>query len=170
MTTKPSASKGARARTALAKGKSAAKRVAASTVSAGKKAAVRIADRNKDGIVDNEDAKIAGARAKQIGSKAAAGARNVARAAAKNDMVKDAAAGAAIGAVVAMPVPVVGPAAGAAIGAVVGVAKNLRSAGKPASGTTGKESKPSAVKSAMSRIRKPRQQDAPTSRAKPAKT
>ena len=59
-------------RTALAKGKSAGQRIATATKSAGKKlgeAAVRVGDLNKDGKVDQEDAKIAAARAKRITSK-----------------------------------------------------------------------------------------------------
>ena len=128
----------------------AGRRIVAAAKSAGQnvgKAAARVSDLNKDGKVDREDAKIATAKAKRITSKVADGAGKLAKKAAKHDMVKDAAAGAAIGAAVAMPVPIVGPAAGAAIGAIVGVAKNLRSARKPAS---------SSVESAGRRSRKPR--------------
>ncbi len=129
-------------RTALAMGKSAGRRIAAATKSAGKKAAVLVGDLNKDGSVDHEDAKIAAAKTKRTASKIAEEARTLGKAAAKHDMVKDAAAGAAIGAAVAIPVPVIGPVAGAAVGAIVGVARNLRSAAKPASDATGKKPKP----------------------------
>jgi hypothetical protein len=160
-------------RTALAKGKSAGRRIAAATKSTGKKvgkAAARVSDLNKDGKVDREDAKIATTKAKRITSKVADGAGTLAKKAAKHDMVKDAAAGAAIGAAVAIPVPVVGPVAGAAIGAIVGVAKNLRSVTKPVSEAPGKQPKSSRVKSAMRRIRKPRQSAAATPTAKPPRT
>ena len=151
MTTKPSAG-----RTALAMGKSAGQRIASTTKSAAKKAAVLVGDLNKDGNVDHEDAKIASARAKGIASRVTKEAGTLAKAAAKHDMVKDAAAGAAIGAAVGIPVPILGPAAGAAIGAIVGVAKNLRTATKPASEATGKQPKTSTVKSAVRRVRTPR--------------
>jgi hypothetical protein len=135
-------------------------RFAAAAKSAGKKATLLVGDLNKDGRVDHEDAKIAAATVRRVGSKVAAGAGRLAKSAAKHDMVKDAAAGAAIGAAVGIPVPVVGPMAGAAVGAVAGVAKNLRSASKPRSeGTeegTEKQAKPSKIKSAMGRLRKPR--------------
>jgi hypothetical protein len=129
MTGKPKDARG----TALARGKSAAQRIATATKSAGRKlgkAAVLTGDLNKDGKVDQEDAKIAGAKARRITSKAAETAGALARKASKHDMVKDAAAGAAIGAAVGIPVPVIGPVAGATVGAIAGVAKNLRSAGK----------------------------------------
>ena len=141
-------------RTALAMGKSAGRRIAATTKSAGKKAAVLVGDLNKDGNVDHEDATIAAAKAKGIASRVTKEAGTLAKAAAKHDMVRDAAAGAAIGAAVAIPVPIIGPAVGAAIGAIVGVAKNLRSASKPAE-ATGKQPKPSTVKSTGRRRRKP---------------
>ncbi len=156
-------------RTALAMSRSAGRRIAAATKSAGKKAAVLVGDLNKDGSLDHEDAKIAAAKAKSAASKVAEGAGTLAKAAAKHDMVKDAAAGAAIGAAVGIPVPILGPAAGAAIGAIVGVAKNLRSATNPVSETT-KQPKSSTVKSAMRRIRRPRQSAAVTPAAKPRKT
>jgi hypothetical protein len=120
-------------RIALAKGKSAGQRFATATKSAVTKlgeAAVIVGDRNKDGQVDQEDARIATVQAKRITSKVADKAGTLAKKVAKHDMVKDAAAGAAIGAAVALPVPVIGPAAGAAVGAIVG-AKNLRSAANP---------------------------------------
>ena len=147
-------------RTARSIGKSAGRRIATATKLAGKKvgeAAARVSDLNKDGKVDREDAKIATTKAKRVTSKVADEAGTLARKLGKHDMVKDAAAGAAIGAAVALPVPVVGPAAGAAIGAIVGVAKNLRSSSKPVSEAPDKQSKTSTVKSAMRRIRKPRQ-------------
>ena len=158
---------------ARAMGKAAGKRIATATKSAGKmlgKAAVRVGDRNKDGKVDQEDAKIAGAKAKKITAKVADKGRAFGKEAAKHDMVRDAAAGAAIGAVVALPVPVIGPAAGAAIGAIVGVTKNLRSAPMPASEEPGKKPKSSAVKSALGRIRKPRQSAGATPAGKPPRT
>lgn len=142
----------------MPKKRSAGQRIAAATKSVGKKvgkAAVLVGDLNKDGSVDQEDAKIATVKAKKITSKVADGAGTLAKKAAKHDMVKDAAAGAAIGAAVGIPVPIVGPAAGAAIGAMVGVAKNLRSAAKPAPEAPEKP-KSASAKSAMRRIRKPR--------------
>jgi hypothetical protein len=135
---------------------STGQRIAAAAKSAGKKAALLAGDLNRDGKIDNEDAKIAAAKGKRMASQVAEGAGKLAKAAAKHEMVKDAGAGAAIGAAVGIPVPIIGPAAGAAIGAIVGVAKNLRSTTKPAPETTGKQPKPSAIKSAMGRIRKPR--------------
>ena len=128
-------------RSALVRGKAAGQRIAATTKSAGKKAAMLVGDLNKDRKVDHEDAKIAGAKAKRVASGVKEKAGALAKAAAKHDMVKDAAAGAAIGAAVGIPVPIVGPAAGAAIGAVVGVAKDVRTAAKPKSEATGKQPK-----------------------------
>jgi hypothetical protein len=157
-------------RTARAMGKSAGQRIAAATKSAGKKAgkaAARVSDLNKDGKVDREDAKVAGAEAKRITSKVAEGAGTLARKAAKHDMVKDAAAGAAIGAAVAIPVPIVGPAAGAAIGAMVGVTKNLRAAKNPESKAPGKKPESSTANLVMKRIRKPRQSSDAARTAKP---
>jgi hypothetical protein len=147
-------------RTARSIGKSAGRRIATATKLAGKKVgetALRVSDLNKDGKVDQEDAKIATAKTKRITSKVADEAGTLAKKLGKHDMVKDAAAGAAIGAAVALPVPVVGPAAGAAIGAIVGVAKNLRSSSKPLSEAPENQPKTSTVKSAMRRLRKPRQ-------------
>ena len=131
MTKKPSSTAGARIKSAAASSGQAVRRMAGAAQTAGKKAALRVSDLNSDGQVDNEDAKIAGGKARRAAAKVAEGAGTLARAAAKHDMVKDAAAGAAIGAAVGIPVPVIGPAAGAAIGAVVGVAKNMRSAKPP---------------------------------------
>jgi hypothetical protein len=145
-------------------------RFAATAKSAGKKAAVLVGDLNKDGHVDREDAKIAGAHARRVAAKVAKGAGTMAEAAAKHDMVKDAAAGAAIGAAVGIPVPIIGPAAGAAVGAIVGVARNLRSAAKPQPEATAEQSKSSTIKSALRGIRKPRQSAAPTPTAKAPKT
>ena len=104
-------------------GKSAGQRIAATTKSAGKKAAVLVGDLNKDCNVDHEDAKIAAARAKRIALRVTEQAGTLAKAAAKHDRVKDAAAGAAIGAAVAIPVPILGPAAG--IGAIARVARTF---------------------------------------------
>jgi len=143
-------------RAALAKGKLAGQRIAATTKSAGKKAALLVGDLNKDGNVDQKDAKIAGAKAKRVASRVTEEAGALGKAAAKHDMVKDASAGAAIGAAVGIPVPILGPAAGAAIGAIVGVAKNFRTAAKPASEATEKQPKHSTVKSTARWIRKPR--------------
>jgi len=92
-----------------------------------KDAAVFAGDLNRDGKVDQEDARIAGGKAKKIASATAAGAGKLGKAVLKHDMGKDAAAGAAIGAVVAAPIPVVGPVAGAAVGAIAGMVKNVRS-------------------------------------------
>ena len=156
MPKKPSKDAG---RTALAIGKSAGQRIATAAKSAGRKfgdAAARVSDLNKDGKVDQEDAKIVTAKAKRATSEVADKAGRVTKELAKHDMVKDAAAGAAIGAAVGIPVPVVGPAAGAAVGAIVGVAKNLRSTTKPVSTTPGKEPKTSTVKSERRRLRKSR--------------
>jgi hypothetical protein len=113
--------------------KAAGEKVAVAARYAGKKiskAAVVVGDLNNDGKVDQEDARIAAAKAKVLGSKAADGAGRFMKEARKHDMVKDAAAGAAIGAVAAMPLPVIGPAAGAAVGAIAGVVKNVRTRGK----------------------------------------
>jgi len=146
-------------RTALEIGKSAGQRIAAASKSAGKKvgrAAASVGDLNKDGKLDQEDAKVATAKAKRITSKVSDGAGALAREVAKHGMVKDAAAGAAIGAAVALPVPIIGPAAGAAIGAIVGVAKNLRSPAKPAAAVPEKQPKPASEKSATGRLRRPR--------------
>jgi hypothetical protein len=85
---------------------SVGRRIATATKSAGnkiKEAAVLAGDLNKDGKVDQEDAKIATAKAKTITSKVADKAGALAKEAAKHDMVKDAGAGAAIGAAVALP-------------------------------------------------------------------
>jgi len=134
--------------------------IATATKRAGKKvgeAAALVSDLNKDGRVDQEDAKIATAKAKRISSRMADGAGTLARKLAKHDMVKDAAAGAAIGAAVAIPVPIIGPAAGAAVGAIVGVARNMKSTAQVVSEAPGEKPKPSAIKSAMKRIRRPRQ-------------
>ena len=106
------------------------------------KAAVLAGDLNKDGKLDQEDAKIAAAEAKRISSKAADKAGKLVKEAAKHDMVKDAAAGAAIGAAVGIPVPIIGPMAGAAIGAIAGVAKNLKSAANRGTSAPAKKSKP----------------------------
>ena len=111
-------------------GKSAGNMMANAAKATGRKigeAGVLVGDLNNDGKVDHEDAKIAMAKAKDIGSKVAVEAGNLAKEVSKHDMVKDAAAGAAIGAVVAIPLPIIGPFAGAALGAIAGVFKNLKS-------------------------------------------
>lgn len=92
-----------------------------------KSAATFAGDRNRDGKVDQEDARIAAGKAKKIASATAAGAKKLGKEVLKHDMGKDAAAGAAIGALVAAPIPVVGPVAGAAVGAIAGMVKNVRS-------------------------------------------
>ena len=102
---------------------------------AGKKigeAAVVVGDLNDDGKVDQQDARIAAAKAKVLAAKAADGAGSLMKKTGKHDMVKDAAAGAGIGALVAMPLPVIGPAVGAAVGAIAGVVKHMRSPAKSA--------------------------------------
>jgi hypothetical protein len=92
-----------------------------------KDAGVFVGDLNRDGKVDQEDARIAGRKAKKVASATAAGAGKLGKKVLQHDMGKDAAAGAAIGAVVAAPIPVVGSVAGAAVGAIAGVVKNVRS-------------------------------------------
>ncbi len=92
-----------------------------------KGAATFAGDLNRDGTVDQEDARIAAGKAKKLASTTAAGAGKLGKAVLKHDMGKDAAAGAAIGAVAGVPIPVVGPVAGAAVGAIAGVIKNVRS-------------------------------------------
>jgi len=169
MTKKPSAAAGGIKSASPATSRQTGRRILAATKSAGKKAALLAGDLNDDGHVDQEDARIAAGKARGAASKVAKGAGKLAKAAAKHDMVKDAAAGAAIGAAVGIPVPVIGPAAGAAIGAIVGVAKNLRSAANPVSGSKAKGSKSSTIKSAMTRIRKRRPSAATTQTAKPPK-
>jgi len=109
--------------------KSTGEMVASATQYAGKKigeAAVLAGDLNNDGKVDEEDAKIAMAKAKEIGSKIADEAGTLAKEVAKREIVKDAAAGAAIGAAVAIPLPFIGPIGGAVIGAITGIYKNLK--------------------------------------------
>ncbi len=97
-----------------------------------KDAGVFVSDLNRDGKVDQEDARIAGRKAKKVASATAAGAKKLGKKVLEHDMGKDAAVGAAIGAVVAAPIPVVGPVAGAAVGAIAGVVKNVRSRKKQA--------------------------------------
>ena len=92
-----------------------------------KNAAVFAGDLNRDGKVDQEDAKIAAGKAKKFASATAVGAGKLGKEVLKHDMGKDAAAGAAIGAVAGVPIPIVGPVAGAAVGAVAGMIKNVRS-------------------------------------------
>ena len=97
-----------------------------------KDAGVFVGDLNRDGKVDQEDARIAAGKAKKVASATAAGAGKLGKKVLQHDMGKDAAAGAAIGAVVAAPIPIVGPVAGAAVGAMAGVVKNVRSRKKKA--------------------------------------
>ena len=92
-----------------------------------KDAAVFASDLNRDGKVDQEDARIAAGKARKLASATAAGAGKLGKAVLQHDMGKDAAAGAAIGAAAGIPIPVVGPVAGAAVGAIAGMIKNVRS-------------------------------------------
>jgi hypothetical protein len=108
--------------------KSAGQAIIRATSSAGNMAGViatQIGDLNGDGKVDEEDLKIATARAKGFASDAAVGAAKMGKEALKSDMAKDAAAGAAVGAAVAIPIPLIGPAAGAVVGAGLGIYKNI---------------------------------------------
>lgn len=112
------------------KRKSAREKIAGAARSTGrivKDAAVFAGDLNRDGKVDQEDARIAAGKAKKVASATAARAGKLGKKLLQHDMGKDAAAGAAIGAVVAAPIPIVGPVAGAAVGAIAGVVKNVRS-------------------------------------------
>lgn len=86
---------------------------------------MQLGDLNGDGKIDEEDLKIATARAKEFASAATKEAVNVGKDALRSDLAKDAAAGAAVGAAVAIPIPLVGPAVGAVVGAGLGVYKNL---------------------------------------------
>lgn len=85
------------------------------------------ADLNGDGVVDEEDARIAAERAKGIASSALTEAVRMTKSAAQTDMAKKTAAGTAIGAAIAVPVPLVGPLAGAVIGGGIAAFKNLTS-------------------------------------------
>ena len=112
------------------KRKSARERIAGAARSTGtfvKDAAIFVGDVNRDGKVDQKDARIAAGKAKKVASAAAVGTGKLGKKVMQHDMGKDAAAGAAIGAVVAVPIPIVGPVAGAAVGAIAGVIKNVRS-------------------------------------------
>lgn len=112
------------------KRKSAREKIAGAAKSTGsfvKDAAVLVGDLNGDGKVGQEDARIAGRKARKVASATAAAAGKLGKGVLQHDMGKDAAAGAAIGAVVALPIPIVGPVAGAAVGAIAGVIKNVRS-------------------------------------------
>ena len=118
------------ANAAGSKRKSAREKVAGAARSTGsfvKDAAVFVGDLNRDGKVDQEDARIAAGKAKKVASATAVGAGKLGKEVLQHDMGKDAAAGAAIGAVVGVPIPIVGPVAGAAVGAIAGVIKNVRS-------------------------------------------
>jgi hypothetical protein len=102
-------------------------------------AAVIVGDLNGDGVVDEEDARIAAewtkTKASSIGNEAA----RLGKEAMRSDLAKEAASYAAIGAAVAVPVPVVGPLAGAAVGAGLGAYKSFMK----------KESGPSASSKAL---------------------
>ena len=113
-----------------AKRKSAREKIAGAARSTGsfvKDAAVFAGDLNRDGKVDQEDARIAAGKAKKVASATAVAAGKLGKGVLQHDVGKDAAAGAAIGAVAALPIPIVGPVAGAAVGAMAGVIKNVRS-------------------------------------------
>ena len=137
--------------------KIAGAKVASAAKHAGKKigaAAVVVGDLNDDGKVDHEDARIAGAKARVIASKAADQAGTLMKKAGKHDMVRDAAAGAGIGALVALPLPVIGPAVGAAVGALAGVVKHMRSPAKSAPESGSKPRKYSVAALASKRRKK----------------
>ena len=89
------------------------------------KTAIHLGDLNRDGKVDEEDARIASEWAKKqavaFGNEAARIGKEVAR----SDLGKDVTAGAVVGAAIAIPIPVIGPVAGAAIGATIGAYRNL---------------------------------------------
>jgi len=115
---------------ASSKRQSAREKIAGAARSTGKivkDAAVFAGDLNRDGKVDQQDARIAAGKAKKVASATAAGAGKLGKKVLQHDMGKDAAAGAAIGAVVGAPIPIVGPVAGATVGAIAGVVKNVRS-------------------------------------------
>jgi hypothetical protein len=117
------------------KRKSAREKIAGAARSTGrivKDAVVFAGDLNRDGKVDQEDARIAAGKAKKVASATAAGAGKLGKKVLQHDMGKDAAAGAAIGVVVGAPIPIVGPVAGATAGAIAGVVKNVRSRKKRA--------------------------------------
>ena len=118
------------ANAAGSKRKSAREKAAGAARSTGnfvKDAAAFVGDLNRDGKVDQEDARIAAGKAKKVASATAVGARKLGKEVLQHDMGKNAAAGAAIGAVVGVPIPIVGPVVGAAVGAIAGVIKNVRS-------------------------------------------
>lgn len=94
--------------------------------------AVRIGDLNRDGKVDEEDARIAAEWAKKTASSIGDEASRLGKEAIRSDLAKDAATGAAIGAVVAIPLPLIGSTVGAAIGAGLGVYKNFTKTSQPA--------------------------------------
>ena len=115
---------------AIAKRKSAREKVANAAKATGsfvKDAAVFAGDLNRDGKIDQEDARIAAGKAKKVACATAVGVGKLGKEVLRHDMGKDAAAGTAIGAVVGVPIPSVGPVAGAAVGAIAGVIKNVRS-------------------------------------------
>lgn len=86
---------------------------------------VHVGDLNGDGKVDQEDARMAGDKAKKAASVAGEESLRLGKYVLRSSMVKDAAAGAAICAVIALPFPFVGPLVGAAIGAGLGMYKNI---------------------------------------------
>ncbi|MDO9050647.1 MAG: hypothetical protein Q7U70_04060 [Methylotenera sp.] len=89
--------------------------------------ALLVGDLNGDGKVDIEDAKIALAKAKQVGSSAVEGATALGKVAMESEITKEAVAGATVGAVIGGPL-IGGPvtaAAGATLGAVLGAYKGF---------------------------------------------
>lgn len=96
-------------------------------------AAILVGDLNGDGVVDEEDLKIARGYAAGALSSAASGltvagqeAGNLAKSVARAPLAKDVATYAAVGAVIAIPIPFVGSALGAAVGAGLGLLRNFK--------------------------------------------
>lgn len=109
--------------------KSAAGKTARAASELGSAAYHVVGDLNGDGKVDEEDWKIARARAGAVGAAAAREAGDLGKAVARHEIKKDAAAGAVVGALIAMPIPLVGPAFGAAAGAAVGLTRGVIGSG-----------------------------------------
>ncbi len=86
--------------------------------------AVLVGDLNGDGKVDIEDAKIAMAKAKQVGSSVADESAKLGKEVMQSELVKDIAPYAVVGAAIAVPIPFIGPFIGAAAGAALGLYKN----------------------------------------------
>lgn len=112
----------------VAASKTAGRAIGAASESTGKaigKAAVLVGDLNGDGKVDYEDAKIATAKAGEIGLATATEVGKVGKSALQSDMVKEAAAGAIVGAALCSVIPFVGTGTGAAVGGALAAYKNL---------------------------------------------